>query len=242
MRAITSATRCYLVDDYKPEHCRPGDATWLLQSYADSAARSRLRSDATAAETREIRGFLVCTGEDVPDHSASATARLIKIPYPVGEKDLERGQRCQRERSNYPGVMADFIRHILANNRGPAFAARVRELQARYYREITGSDNDVRIAGNFAMLAAAFEEIADYLRDVWQGADEAKRVFAERYIPELRQATVADVSDQKASRLFLSTLAGLLQQGAVRINELARQYYSPGNAAADWQDRAGRPA
>ena len=208
----------FLVDDYKPEHCRPGDATWLLQSYADSAARSRLRSDATAAETREIRGFLVCTGEDVPDHSASATARLIKIPYPVGEKDLERGQRCQQQRSNYPGVMADFIRHIIANNRGPAFAARVRELQARYYREITGSDNDVRIAGNFAMLAAAFEEIADYLRDVWQGADEAKRVFAERYIPELRQATVADVSDQKASRLFLSTLAVLVQQGAVRIN------------------------
>ena len=151
----------YLVDDYKPEHCRPGDATWLLQAYADSAARSRLRADATAAETREIRGLLVCTGEDVPDHSASATARLIKIPYPVGAKDLERGQRCQRERVNYPGVMADFIRHVIANNRGPAFAARVAELQNRYYQEVSGSDNDVRIASNFAMLAAAFEEITD---------------------------------------------------------------------------------
>ena len=203
----------YLVDDYKPEHCPPRGATWLLQAYADSAARSRLRSDATAAETREIRGFLVCTGEDVPDHSASATARLIKIPYPVGEKDLERGRRCQQQRVNYPGVMADFIRHVIANNRGPAFAARVGELQASYYREIKGSDNDMRIAGNFAMLAAAFEEIADYLRDVWQGADEAKQAFVERHIPELRQATLADVSDQKASRLFLSTLAGLVQQG-----------------------------
>jgi hypothetical protein len=208
----------YLVDDYKPEHCQPGRATWLLQSYADSAARSRLRSDSTAAETREIRGLLVCTGEDVPDHSASATARLIKIPYPVGEKDLERGQRCQRERLKYPGVMADFIRHVIANNRGEAFAARVRELQARYYREVTGSDNDVRVAGNFAMLAAAFEEIADYLRDVWHGVNEAKRAFVERHIPEFRQATLADVSDQKASRLFLSTLAVLVQQGAVRIN------------------------
>ena len=119
----------FLVDDYKPEHCRPGDATWLLQAYADSAARSRLRADATAAETREIRGLLVCTGEDVPDHSASATARLIKIPYPVGEKDLERGRRCQQQRGNYAGVMADFLRHIIANNRGPAFAERVAELQ-----------------------------------------------------------------------------------------------------------------
>ena len=208
----------FLVDDYKPDHCRPGDATWLLQAYADSAARSRLRSDATAAETREIRGLLVCTGADVPDHSASATARLIKIPYPVGEKDLERGRRCQQQRVNYAGVMCDFIRHIIANNRGPAFAARVAELQQRYYREVTGSDNDLRIAGNFAMLAAAFEEIADYLADVWPQAQEAKRVFVEQHVPELRQVTLADVSDQKASRVFLSTLAVLVQQGAVRLN------------------------
>ena len=215
----------FLVDDYKPEHCRPGDATWLLQAYADSAARSRLRSDATAAETREIRGLLVCTGEDVPDHSASATARLIKIPYPVGEKDLERGRRCQQQRGNYAGVMCDFIRHIIANNRGPAFAERVAALQQRYYREVTGSDNDLRIAGNFAMLAAAFEEIADYLRDVWAAADEAKRMFVEQHVPALRQATLADVSDQKASRLFLSTLAVLVQQGSVRV-----QGHLPGNS------------
>ncbi len=208
----------FLVDDYKPEHCRPGDATWLLQAYADSAARSRLRADVTAAETREIRGLLVCTGEDVPDHSASATARMIKIPYPVGEKDLERGRRCQQQRGNYAGVMCDFIRHIIANNRGPAFAERVAELQQRYYREVTGSDNDLRIAGNFAMLAAAFEEFADYLRDAWQGAGEAKQTFVGRYIPELRQATLADVSDQKASRVFLGTLAVLVQQGSVRLN------------------------
>jgi hypothetical protein len=221
----------YLVDDYKPEYSRPGEATRVLQAYADSAARSRLRSDATAAQTREIRGLLVCTGEDVPDHSASATARMIKIPYPIGEKDLERGHRCHQQRLNYPGVMADFIRHLIANNRGPAFATRVAELQARYYREVTGSDNDVRIAGNFAMLAAAFEEFADYLRDAWQGADEAKRVFVERHVPELRQATLADVSDQKASRLFLSTLAVLVQQGAVRINgHLPGGTASPGMA------------
>jgi hypothetical protein len=207
----------FLVDDYKPEHCPPTKAAWLLQSYADSAARSRLRSDATAAETREIRGLLVCTGEDVPDHSASATARLIKIPYPVGAKDLERGHRCHQQRLNYPGVMCDFIHHVLANNRGPAFATRVAELQSRFYREDTGQDNDVRIASNFAMLAAAFEEFADYLCDAWQGAAGAKRSFVEQHIPELRQATLTDVSDQKASRLFLSTLAVLVQQGAVRI-------------------------
>ena len=210
----------YLVDDYKPEYCRPSEATWVLQAYADSSARSRLQRDASAAETREIRGLLFCTGEDVPDHGAGATARLIKIPYPKGEKDLERGQRCRQQRLNYPGVMADFIRHVLANKRGLAFAARVEELQARFYREDAGKDNDVRIAGNFALLAAAFEEMADYLRDVWDGAAEAKRVFVEEHVPELRRANLADVSEQKASKLFLSTLAGLVQQGTVQIKGL----------------------
>jgi len=210
----------YLVDDYKPEYCQPREATWLLQAYADSSARSRLQRDATAAETREIRGLLVCTGEDVPDHSASATARLIKIPYPKGDKDLKRGQRCHQQRLNYAGVMTDFIRHVLVNNRGPAFVARVAELQTRFYDEDTGQDNDVRIAGNFAMLAAAFEEIADYLHDAWAGADAAKLAFVNEHVPELRRATLADVSDQKASQLFLSTLAGLVHQGAVRVQGL----------------------
>ena len=80
----------YLVDDYKPEQCSPREATWILQSFADSAARSRLRRDATAAETREIRGLLLCTGEDVPDHSASATARMIKLDFPSGRQDTNR--------------------------------------------------------------------------------------------------------------------------------------------------------
>jgi hypothetical protein len=76
----------YLVDDYKPEYCKPTEATWLLQGYADSAARSRLRRDGQAAESREIRGLLVCTGEDVPDHSASRSSSIMclmdRVPLP----------------------------------------------------------------------------------------------------------------------------------------------------------------
>ena len=85
----------YLVDDYKPEHCPPKDATWVLQAYADAAARGRLRRDATAAESREIRGQLVCTGEDVPDHSASASAH--------DQDHLPLGPEGSRTRPPLPG-------------------------------------------------------------------------------------------------------------------------------------------
>jgi hypothetical protein len=35
--------------------------------------------------SRPIRGLLVCTGEDVPEHSASAMARSLVIPVPQRE-------------------------------------------------------------------------------------------------------------------------------------------------------------
>ena len=220
----------YVVDDYKPEHCKPGEATWVLQGYADAAARSRLRRDATAAESREIRGLLLCTGEDVPDHSASATARIIKIPYPKAEIDLVRGRRCQQQCQHYSGLMADFIRHLLANDRPAAFVARVAALQDQFCQAAKGHENIVRVAGNFALLAAAFEEMAEYLKDVWPGADDAKRAFIEQHIPALRGATLNDVHEQKASCVFLSTLGMLVKQGSVLIRGLQVEGATPTTA------------
>ena len=220
----------YVVDDYKPEHCKPGEATWVLQGYADAAARSRLRRDATAAESREIRGLLLCTGEDVPDHSASATARIIKIPYPKAEIDLVRGRRCQQQCQHYSGLMADFIRHLLANDRPAAFVARVAALQDQFCQAAKGHENIVRVAGNFALLAAAFEEMAEYLKDVWPGADDAKRAFVEQHIPALRGATLNDVHEQKASCVFLSTLGMLVKQGSVLIRGLQVEGATPTTA------------
>lgn len=94
---------------------------------------------------------------------------------------------------------------------------RVAALVDRFYEQSKGEDNDVRIAGNFALLAAAFEEMAEYLKDVWPEADDAKRVFVEEHIPELQEATLNDVHEQKASQVFLDTLAMLVKQGSVEI-------------------------
>src|SRR5690606_38483110 len=124
-----------------------------------------------------VRGLLLCTGEDVPDHSASATARIIKIQYPRCDKDLKRGRRCREQRQHYSAVTADFLRWLLAEQRKPAFCGRVDELRQRYYELVQGRDNDVRIAGNFAMLAAAFDEFATYLGDVWESASNERANF-----------------------------------------------------------------
>ena len=84
----------YLVDDYKLEVVQHYNIVRILQTYADGTARGRLKSDATTNTSRPIRGLFISTGEDVPEHSASAMARSLVIKVPQREKDLGRGNRC----------------------------------------------------------------------------------------------------------------------------------------------------
>jgi hypothetical protein len=73
----------------------------VLQNYADGTGRGRLKVDATTNVSRPIRGLLVSTGEDIPEHSASVVARSVVVPVPQAAKDLERGARCIKECQNY---------------------------------------------------------------------------------------------------------------------------------------------
>src|SRR5262249_5742447 len=141
----------------------------VLQTYADNTARGRLKSDSTANVLRPIRGLLVCTGEDVPEHNASAIARSVIVQVPQQAKQVEAGTRCLDQCQNYSGVMADFIRWLLVNKRREVFEQRFIELRKRFYGDVAGQQNDIRVATNLALLGAAFEQFAEYLGDVWEG-------------------------------------------------------------------------
>ena len=207
----------YLVDDYKPESVRHHEVVKLLQNYADNSTRGRLNADATTKASREVRGLLVATGEDVPEHSASALARLVVVEVPRRDKDLGRGSRCLQWRPAYRGVMADFLRWTIAGGRPEAFRDRVAVLQGAYYEPIAGRQNDLRIATNFALLGAAFEEFAAYLADVWDGARAEAATFVEVDLPALRDRMVGAVQDQLPSATFLEELRTLIATGRVRL-------------------------
>ena len=209
----------YLVDDYKPESVRHHEVVKLLQNYADNSTRGRLNADATTKASREVRGLLVATGEDVPEHSASALARLVVVEVPRRDKDLGRGSRCLRGRPAYRGVMADFLRWTIAGGRPEAFRDRVAALQGAYYEPIAGRQNDLRIATNFALLGAAFEEFAAYLADAWDGARAEAATFVEVDLPALRDRMVGAVQDQLPSAIFLEELRTLIATGKVRLAE-----------------------
>jgi hypothetical protein len=169
---------------------------------------------------RPIRGLMVCTGEDVPEHHASAIARSVIVKVPQQAKNLVAGNRCKAECRSYSGVMADFIRWLLAENKCAEFTRRFNELQQRYYEDVAGQQNDIRVATNLALLGAAFELFAEYLGDVWDGWQEATRRFIEEDLVAIRDGMLGEAKEQQASDVFLRTLGDLIQFGRVRIENL----------------------
>ena len=211
----------YLADDYKPEILKNNSQMLsVLQTYADNTSRARLRSDATANVQRPIRGLLICTGEDIPDHNASATARSIIVNVPQAGKNVDAGNRCVMECKHYSGVMADFIRWLLAEERTKIFEKRFLELQQQFNNDVAGQQNDIRIASNLALLGAGFELFAEYLGDVWEGWQEAARKFVEVDLIAIRTSMLGEAKDQQASEVFCQTLSNLIQFKHVRVDGL----------------------
>jgi hypothetical protein len=207
----------YLVDDYKPDVVNHNQVVRILQAYADNTGRGRLKSDATTNATRPIRGLLISTGEDIPEHSSSALARSVVIEVPQQEKDISRGQDCMKESGRYTAVTVDCLRWFLANGRAGDFKSRFEKLQRYYYQGIAGKQNDIRIASNLALLASGFIEMAKYLGDVWSDwRDECFRFVTEDLIA-IRDRMLEQTHEQQPSEVFLSTLRELLQYSRVVI-------------------------
>jgi hypothetical protein len=208
----------YLIDNYKPDITRQPDVLRTLQNYADRAGRGRLKVDATTNVTRPIRGLLVSTGEDVPEHTPSAVARSIIIPVPQQKKNLSLGLCCQQWSPRYHSMTADFIRHVLAQRRHGHFANDHFFLRRQVYREIASEQNDSRIAGNFALLAAGLREMATYLSDAWPEGELEMERFISTDLYELREAMLRTVVEQQPSEVFWATLGTLLQHEVVTVD------------------------
>jgi hypothetical protein len=161
----------YLVDDFKLDLARRSEAIRIVQLYADGQGRGRLYADTRSAPVWPIRGLLLSSGEDVPQSSSSALARMIVVDVPNRPKDLERGRRCREMRTDYPGLMAAFIADLIGRGRIERFKERAASWTQAYYEGIAGMPNDARIAGNFGIVAAAAGEFAAFLGrlGVWPG-------------------------------------------------------------------------
>jgi hypothetical protein len=207
------------IDDFKPEMIRHREVVRLLQNAADGTGRGRLRHDLRARASRPVRGQILATAEDLPAHNASGLARSIVIEVANRENDPKLGGRCSARSPLYRGMMADFLARVIREGRGAVFADRAEYWQRHYYAMIGGRQNDARIAGNHALLAA-FEQMATYLADVWPEAAEAAMEFATVDVARMVKASVGSAEEDQASAVFLDTLRALLDWGRARIEGL----------------------
>ena len=175
-----------------------------------------------ARATRPVRGLLLATAEDLPAQNASGLARSIVVEVPNREKDLELGRKCVAMSPQYRGFMADFLAWVIREGRGAVFAERVEHWQGRYYEPIAGYQNDARIAGNHALLAAAFEQMAAYLGNVWPEAAEAAEQFATVDVARMVTASVEAAAEDQSSNVFLDSLRALLGWGRARLESPGR--------------------
>src|SRR5262249_40258632 len=94
---------------------------------------------------------------------------------------------------------------------------RVRALRQFYARGIAGMQNDSRIAGNFALLAASFYEAARYLADAWPGWKAEALDFIRGELVAVRDEMLGEAREQQESEVFLATLRDLVAHGRVRV-------------------------
>ncbi len=220
----------FVADDFKPEMARHAEVVRLLQNAGDGTARGRLRHDARTRATRPVRGQMLVTAEDFPAQTASGRARSIVVHVPNRPKDLELGRKCVAMSPLYRGLMADFVGWIIREGRGVVFADRVEHWQRRYFESVAGMQNDARVAGTHALLAAAFEQMAAYLGDVWPGAATAAEEFATVDVAGMVAASVGAAAEDQGSEVFLEALRALLHWGRVRLE-------SPGGGGAGEKGR-----
>src|SRR5262249_13185032 len=99
-----------------------------------------------------------------------------------------------------------------------------------YYGQIAGRQNDARIAGNHALLAAAFEQMAAYLADAWPGAAGAAEAFARVDVERMVLASVGAAEADQGSAVVLEGRRALLEWGRIRLEPA-------GGGAADEKGR-----
>ena len=89
--------------------------------------------------------------------------------------------------------------------------------RATTIESIAGRQNDARIAGNHALLAAAFEQMAAYLGTSGPRPGEAAEEFATVDVAGMVAASVGSAEEDQGSAVFLEALRALLDWGRVRF-------------------------
>lgn len=210
-----------LIDDYKPDIVNSRDVTRFIQTYADGSARGRLKKDATSNWSREVRGWMISTGEDLPEHSSSTLARMVIVRAPRHTPNLDDGRLCKVESQHFSQLTSAFIASVIREGRGPLFRQEVEQFELDFQSRLAGQQNGPRIGRNFAILQAATRQAVEFL--VLDPLEQNRLLQSmSQLIQEMITDVVHETIEQAPHEILFSNLRSMLVSGRVHIQGVPR--------------------
>lgn len=121
-----------LIDNFKPgTGSGQKDGQTFIHGLLEGTERKRLNRDGTRRETKELRSWLVFTGEDRIDDAASVARTLeIHVTRPP-DADVERLSRVQERSHELPRIGGAWLDWLLSGEAAPVINAEKREVGER---------------------------------------------------------------------------------------------------------------
>lgn len=161
-----------MIDDYKPRIVKLWDFVDLIQRYADGNGRDRMARDTSIRRREAMRGWMLSTGEDMPQGESSALARMVSLRFlrrPQGEPYNADLGKALRLAEHFPTVMARWIDWLRKHGDEQGFKAKfllkAQEVAKMLQEDAPGAPNINRISFNIAMLWTAWAAFREFVLD-----------------------------------------------------------------------------
>ena len=232
----------FVVDDFKSRYVRLEEFTRLVQNYSDGHGRSRMNRDASLKATKWIRGVLLTTGEDVPEHEASVIARMLILKMSRWDGKNENLAQAQALSAAMPAAMGMFIAWLLRQDLS-GIESQINRKRDEFLAILSGQmiTNAGRIATNAAQNWLAFRHLATWLHELGQWPDVETRLQEhEDILLSLCGEMARRIGEEKASTSFVESIRALIESGKMALlPRLSSTSLSPGQELLGWQDNEG---
>lgn len=235
----------FVVDDFKPRYVKLDEITRLIQGYSDGHGRGRMNRDASLKATKYVRGALLTTGEDVPEHEASIIARSLILKMSRWDGKNENLAKAQGMAGELPAVMGAFIEYLLAADMSDVEQL-ITQKRDEFLAALSGQavTNAGRIATNAAQNWLAFRYLCGWLENIdeWSGfvAEKALREH-EEILLTLCGEMAGRISEEKASTTFVEAIRAIIASGeGVIIDRLSNEKDISGDRLINKEEPVGK--
>lgn len=212
-----------MIDDYKPRIVKLWEFVDLIQRYADGNGRDRMARDTSIRRREAMRGWMLSTGEDMPQGESSALARMVSLRFlrrPQGEPYNADLGKALRLAEHFPTVMARWIDWLRLHGDEQGFKAKfllkAQEVAKMLQEDAPGAPNINRISFNIAMLWTAWSAFRDFVLD----AAPEFYVYNGKTLPKFGEIAAGialsqarAVEEDKVTAVFLNALREGLDGG-----------------------------